>query len=60
MHRWNVEERSEVTRYYRDLMARPSVVRVIEDARPFREVFPLPWPDDTDAYRPSRPEPSRR
>jgi glutathione S-transferase len=60
VHRWNVEERSEVTRYYRDLMARPSVVRVIEDARPFREVFPLPWPDDTDAYRPSRPEPSRR
>jgi glutathione S-transferase len=27
--------------------------RVIEDARRFREVFPLPSPDDADAHRPS-------
>ena len=27
------------------LEARPSVARVIEEARPYRENFPLPWPD---------------
>ena len=58
VHRWDVDARPGVTRYYRDLMARPSVDRVIEDARPFREVFPLPWPDDADAYRPSRASPT--
>ena len=26
-------------------MAWPSVARVIDEARPYREVFPLPWPD---------------
>jgi glutathione S-transferase len=30
--------------YYDRLLARPSVVRVIDDARPFRQLFPLPWP----------------
>ncbi len=29
-------------------MARPSVARVIDEARPYREVFPLPWPDWVD------------
>ncbi|HEY1565449.1 MAG TPA: glutathione S-transferase family protein [Solirubrobacteraceae bacterium] len=31
--------------YLDRVLARPSVARVIEEARPFREVFPLPWPD---------------
>lgn len=31
---------------YRDrLLARPSVARVIDEARPYRELFPLPWPE---------------
>ena len=30
--------------YLDRLVARPSVVRVIDEARPYREVFPLPWP----------------
>ena len=29
-------------------LARPSVARVIEEARPYRELFPLPWPDYAD------------
>jgi glutathione S-transferase len=30
--------------YYDRLLARPSVARVIDEARPYRPVFPLPWP----------------
>jgi glutathione S-transferase len=30
--------------YYDRLLARPSVARVIAEARPYRPVFPLPWP----------------
>ena len=26
-------------------MRRESVVRVVDEARPYRELFPLPWPD---------------
>ena len=29
--------------------ARPSIARVVDEARPFRELFPLPWPADQDA-----------
>jgi glutathione S-transferase len=45
IHRW---EQPSITRYYRDLLARPSIVRVVEEARPYRELFPLPWPEDQD------------
>ena len=31
--------------YLDRLLTRPSVARVIDEARPYREVFPLPWPD---------------
>jgi glutathione S-transferase len=31
--------------YFDRALTRPSVARVIEEARPFRGVFPLPWPD---------------
>ena len=37
-----------ITRYHRELLARPSIARVVDDARPYRELFPLPWPDDHD------------
>jgi glutathione S-transferase len=46
VHRWREQEQSNITRYYRDLLHRPSVARVIDEARPYREVFPLPWPAD--------------
>ena len=48
VHRWDEERHVNITRYYRDLTARSSVARVIDDARPYRDLFPLPWPDDLD------------
>ena len=48
IHRWT--DRPNLDRYYRDLMQRPSVARVVDEARPYRELFPLPWPPDVDVY----------
>jgi glutathione S-transferase len=48
VHRWDQHGQVKVTRYYRDLMARPSVARVVDEARPWRDIFPLPWPADID------------
>jgi glutathione S-transferase len=31
--------------YHDRVLTRPSVARVIEEARPYRRLFPLPWPD---------------
>lgn len=31
--------------YLDRVLARPSVARVIDEARPYRELFPLPWPE---------------
>jgi len=53
IHRWDPDAHANVARYYRDLLARPSVARVVEEARPFRELFPLPWPADQDDVGPS-------
>jgi glutathione S-transferase len=41
-------DRTILSAYYRRLMARPSVARVVEEARPWRHLFPLPWPADYD------------
>ena len=30
----------------------PSVARVVEEARPYRDLFPLPWPAGQDALAP--------
>ena len=54
IHRWDREGHANVTRYYRDLLARPSVARVVEEARPYRHVFPLPWPPDQDDLAPGQ------
>jgi len=48
LHRWDEDGRSNLTRYYAALTARPSVARVIDEAREYRRVFPLPWPDYVD------------
>lgn len=45
VHRWNEPGLPHLTAYYERLEARPSVARVIEEARPYRVNFPLPWPD---------------
>jgi glutathione S-transferase len=55
VHRWDPDGRANVTRYYRDLMARRSVARVIDEARPWRGIFPLPWPADIDDVGPEKP-----
>jgi glutathione S-transferase len=34
----------KVKAYLQRLLARPSFARVVEEARPFRHLFPLPWP----------------
>jgi glutathione S-transferase len=45
VHRWDEPSLPHLTRYFDALTARPSVAAVIDTARPFRELFPLPWPD---------------
>jgi glutathione S-transferase len=48
IHRWDSTNHPNITRYYRTLMHRPSVARVVDEARPYRELFPMAWPDDVD------------
>ncbi len=48
VHRWDEEAQPNITRYYRDLVGRPSVARVIDEARPYRDLFPMAWPADVD------------
>jgi glutathione S-transferase len=45
VERWDEEGLSSLTRYFGELTARPSVARAIDAARPWRSVFPLPWPE---------------
>jgi glutathione S-transferase len=45
VRRWDEERLAGLTRYFTELTARPSVARVIDEAREFRHLFPLPWPD---------------
>jgi glutathione S-transferase len=52
VHAWDEPRLARLTGYYRALMHRPSVRRVIDEARPYRHLFPLPWPEDVDAHQP--------
>jgi glutathione S-transferase len=45
VHRWDEDGLPNLTRYFAALTARPSVARVIDEAREYRKLFPLPWPD---------------
>jgi hypothetical protein len=36
-------------------MARSSVARVVDEARPWRGIFPLAWPADIDELGPGKP-----
>jgi len=53
VHPWDERRLEHLTRYYRSLMHRPSIRRVIDEARPYRHLFPLPWPADVDAHQPA-------
>jgi glutathione S-transferase len=50
LHPWDEAAHPQLTRYYRALAHRPSVAKVIDDARPYRQLFPLPWPADFDRH----------
>lgn len=50
IHPWDEGPHPQLTRYYRALARRPSFAKVIADARPYRPLFPLPWPADFDRY----------
>jgi glutathione S-transferase len=50
LHPWDEATHPQLTRYYRALARRPSVAKVIDDARPYRQLFPLPWPVDFDRH----------
>jgi glutathione S-transferase len=50
LHPWDEHAHPQLTRYYRALARRPSIAKVIADARPYRHLFPLSWPDDFDRY----------
>lgn len=45
VHVWDEAEHPALTAYWEALSTRPSVARVIDEARPFRELFPLSWPE---------------
>jgi glutathione S-transferase len=47
---WPEDSHPNLTRYYRDLARRRSYAQVIDEARPHRHLYPLPWPDDVDRY----------
>ena len=45
LHRLDGDAFPALGAYFHRLLRRPSVARVVEEARPYREVFPLPWPE---------------
>jgi glutathione S-transferase len=48
VHRWDEEGLVNLTSYFDRLMDRPSVARVVDEARPYRDFFPPGWPDYVD------------
>jgi glutathione S-transferase len=50
IHPWDEGTHPRLTRYYRALAQRPSFAKAIANARPYRDLFPLPWPTDFDRY----------
>jgi glutathione S-transferase len=48
VNRWDEADFPNLTRYFTTLMTRPSVARVVDEAREYRALFPLGWPDHGD------------
>jgi glutathione S-transferase len=48
VNRWDEAGFPNLTRYFSSLMSRPSVARAVDEAREYRDLFPLPWPDHVD------------
>jgi glutathione S-transferase len=47
LHPVDPDRMPALARYLDRLLARPSVMRVVDEARPYRDQFPLPWPERT-------------
>jgi glutathione S-transferase len=45
LHRLDGDAFPALGAYFDRVLTRPSVARVVEEARPYRDVFPLPWPE---------------
>lgn len=45
VHELNRDAHPALAAYSDRVMTRSSVARVVEEARPYRELFPLPWPE---------------
>ncbi len=50
IHPWDEGTHPRLTSYYRALAQRRAFAKVLADARPYRHLFPLPWPADFDRY----------
>ena len=45
LHPLERDAHPKLAAYFDRLMTRSSVARVVDEARPYRELFPLPWPE---------------
>jgi glutathione S-transferase len=45
LHRLDREAHPALAGYFNRVLTRPSVARVVDEARPYRDLFPLPWPE---------------
>jgi glutathione S-transferase len=45
LHPLDCDAHPALAAYFDRLLTRSSVARVVEEARPYRELFPLPWPE---------------
>jgi glutathione S-transferase len=45
LHPLDGDAHTALAAYFDRLLTRSSVARVVEEARPYRELFPLPWPE---------------
>jgi glutathione S-transferase len=48
VNRWDEDGLANLSRYFLALMEWPSVSRVVDEAREYRNLFPLRWPDWVD------------
>ena len=45
LHPLDRDAHPELAAYFDRVLARSSVARVVDEARPYRQLFPLPWPE---------------
>ena len=45
LHPLHREAHPNLAAYFRRLMTRPSVARTVDEARPYRKLFPVSWPE---------------